>query len=252
MMARPKNPFPDEKDQRIMQAILEYIQKNEIPPSIRDIQKQAGISSPSVVKAHLLRLAEAGYIDYYPERARGIRVLRPLEGNGDGPVVYTMPKQVAYLPNYGPIAAGIPLPRPGAEALSQEAVPLDFIPHTKVDNLFVLEVKGESMIDALVNDGDLVVLERITSDEARPGDMVAAWLPHEEETTLKYYFPKRDANGRITQIILRPANPHMDDIVLDPDQVEIQGRVVLVLRRKVGRGHQPSTAKQAANRPPRP
>lgn len=249
MMARPKNPFPDEKDRMVMQAILDYIEEHQVPPSIRDIQKRAQISSPSVVKAHLKRLAEAGHIEYLPEQARGIRVIRPLEEDLSEPVVYTMPRAVVHLPNYGPIAAGISLPRPGTEALGTEAIPLDLLPANKVDNLFVLEVKGTSMIDALVDDGDLVVLERITSTEANPGDMVAAWLPEREETTLKYYYPKRDQHGRVVEVILRPANPYMEDIVLRPNEVEIQGRVVMVLRRKVKRAQTPPTGKQAANRP---
>lgn len=241
MMARPRKPVPDEKDRKIMEAIEAYIQENGIPPSIREIKERAKLSSTSVVKSHLQRLAEAGYIEYQPEQARSIRILKPLSGVDPY-------GRVALLPHYGTIAAGEPLPRPTAsEPLGTEPVPLDFLPTRNTEGLYTLEVRGESMIDALVNDGDLVVLQH--TQTANPGEMVAAWLPQREETTLKFYYPKFDANGRVVEVQLVPAHPHMEPIVVAPDEVEIQGRVVLVLRRLDRQGHKPRSGKQAGRRP---
>ena len=88
--------------------------------------------------------------------------------------------------------------------------------------LFALRVKGDSMIDAMVNDGDIVVMKRV--DRAHNGDMVAIWLSDRNETTLKKFYLE---NGRVR---LQPANPTMGPIYVDPDNVVVQGKVMLVLR----------------------
>jgi repressor LexA len=88
--------------------------------------------------------------------------------------------------------------------------------------LFALRVKGDSMIDAMVNDGDIVVMKKV--DRARNGEMVAVWLSDRSETTLKHFFLE---NGRVR---LQPANPTMGPIYADPGNVVVQGKVMLVLR----------------------
>ena len=90
------------------------------------------------------------------------------------------------------------------------------------DNLFALHVKGDSMIDALIHDGDIVVMER--ADTADNGEMVAAWIKDREETTLKRFYRE---NGRVR---LQPANPTMKPIFVDADNVSVQGKVVAVIR----------------------
>ena len=98
-------------------------------------------------------------------------------------------------------------------------------PREKVADLFALEVKGDSMIDAMVNDGDIVIMKRV--QEAKNGEMVAVWLRDRDETTLKYFFLEK--NGRVR---LQPANPQMQPIYIeDPSIVQVQGKVVLVIRR---------------------
>ena len=90
------------------------------------------------------------------------------------------------------------------------------------DNLYALRVSGDSMIDAMVSDGDIVVLRHQTT--ARNGDMVAAWITGEDTTTLKYFFHEGD------RIRLQPANPSMDPIYREPEVVQIQGKVEMVIR----------------------
>jgi repressor LexA len=92
----------------------------------------------------------------------------------------------------------------------------------KLENLFALEVRGESMIDAMVYDGDIVIMKK--AQEARNGEMVAVWLLDQDETTLKYFYKETN------RIRLQPANPSMDPIYKDPKVVQIQGKVVMVIR----------------------
>lgn len=136
------------------------------------------------------------------------------------------------VPILGPIAAGLPLPEldPNVSYMSDnEANAVDIarslLPSKeKVDNLFALEVQGESMIDAMINDGDIVVLRPAT--EARNGEMVAVWLPSNNEATLKYFFKEKD------RYRLQPANPTMKPIYIKKSEpLEIKGKVVMVIRR---------------------
>jgi repressor LexA len=129
------------------------------------------------------------------------------------------------VPVLGAIAAGQPIPVPAQD--TWQAVAEDTIEVTSdltrgKENVFALRVKGTSMIDALINDGDTVLLER--ADTADNGEMVAAWLKREGETTLKKFYHEGD------RIRLQPANATMDPIYTTPDNVEIQGKVVGVIR----------------------
>jgi repressor LexA len=136
------------------------------------------------------------------------------------------------IPILGPIAAGLPLPEldPNISYMTDsEANAVDIarslLPtKEKGDGLFALEVKGDSMIDAMINDGDIVVLKPAT--EARNGEMVAVWLPRDNEATLKYFFKEKD------RYRLQPANPTMKPIfVKKSEPLEIKGKVVIVIRR---------------------
>ncbi len=95
------------------------------------------------------------------------------------------------------------------------------------EGLYALEVRGNSMVDALVNDGDIVVMKYQT--EAHNGEMVAVWLKDKEETTLKHFYYERP-RGSKPRVRLQPANPTMKAIYVDPANVEVQGKVVAVLR----------------------
>ena len=129
------------------------------------------------------------------------------------------------VPIISSIAAGEPLPVPTQDTWNNENTEMLDLPSflTKgKENVFGVRVKGDSMIDALITDGDLVLLEPV--DSVANGEMVAAWLQDNEEVTLKRFFLE---NGRVR---LQPANPTMDPIFVPADKVSVQGRVVGVIR----------------------
>jgi len=201
-----------DRQQRIMAFIRKYWQEHAYPPTIREIGQAVKISSTSVVKYNLERLQEKGLIERSGEVSRGLRLT-----DGSEPRFIT-------LPIYGTIAAGAPIPAFGQQedpfagetlALTQDLVP-------NAGELYVLRVKGDSMVDALVYDGDYVVIRHMST--AQPRDMVVAWRKDREETTLKYYFPEGE------RVRLQPANPAYDPIYVPADQLEIQGKVVAVVR----------------------
>ena len=191
--------------------------ENGIPPTVRDIQKACDISSTSVVDYNLDKLEQAGYINRRPDVARGIKIL-----DQDGQPVSNAPRvQIV-----GAIAAGIPIPAWSTEASesSQEFDTVEVAPELQRQHgtLFALRVKGTSMIDALIDDGDVVIIK--PSDTVNNGETVVAWLKEEEETTLKKFY----AEG--SQVRLQPANSTMDPIYCAADNVEVRGKVVSVIR----------------------
>ncbi|MDP2328472.1 MAG: transcriptional repressor LexA, partial [Dehalococcoidia bacterium] len=200
--------------QSILRFLEEFIAEHDYPPSIRDIQSGCDISSTSVVDYNLKRLEEKGYIRRDREVSRAIELL-----NGQG----ERRRRTLQVPVLGKIAAGLPLP-----VYPDTMAPLEVIDLTedmtsgRTGNFYALRVQGTSMIDALINDGDLVILEpRETAD---PGDVVAAWIVDREETTLKKYYPE----GK--QVRLQPMNATMDPIYEDATNVRVQGRLVGTIR----------------------
>ena len=221
MMMVRKSKGLGERHQRILDFLSEYQRENKYPPSIREIGEKTGITSTSVVNYYLDQLEKMGKIERDRKISRGVRV------SGVAVSVDTL-----RVPILGPIAAGIPLPelQPGVSFVTDnEAHAVDIarsmLPaKEKGDNLFALEVKGESMIDAMINDGDIVVMR--PASEARNGEMVAVWLPRDNEATLKYFFKEKD------RYRLQPANPTMKPIFIKKsDPLEIKGKVVMVIRR---------------------
>ncbi|HET9199993.1 MAG TPA: transcriptional repressor LexA [Dehalococcoidia bacterium] len=195
-----------DKQSRILKFIEEFIEEHDYPPSIRDIQTNCQISSTSVVDYNLKRLQDAGYI------RRGREVSRAIE------VLGSRRRRTTAVPILGSIAAGQPIPVPDGTADYDDTIDLtDELLQGKRD-VFALRVKGDSMIDALVNDGDIVVLEQ--TDSARDGDMVAAWIKSEETTTLKKFYKEGQ------RIRLQPANSTMSPIYVDARDVEVQGKLV--------------------------
>ena len=206
-----------EKQQRILTTINESITRHGYPPTIREIGRAVGISSTSVVNYHLNKLKDQGLLERDDKMSRGLKVL------GRAALAISGNRRIAVL---GTIQAGEPIPvlesRTPAETDELDMVELTADMAQSRKELFALRVKGDSMIDALINEGDLVVLEPI--ETARNGDMVAAWIKDREETTLKHFFQE---NGRIR---LQPANPTMQPIYVPAEQVTVQGRVVAVIR----------------------
>ena len=206
--------------QRILDYIQEFISENGLPPTVRDVQKACAISSTSVVDYNLRILDRDGYLNRRPEMARGIELLEKV-----GQPLSSAPKvQVV-----GNIAAGSPLPAFSTEEAgsSEEFDTVEVAPELqrRHGKLFGLAVKGTSMIDALIDDGDVVVVKPML--QADPGDMVVAWLKEEEEATLKRYYPEGQ------QVRLQPANSQMEPIYCNAANLEIKGKVVEVIRRFV-------------------
>ncbi|MBI3944264.1 MAG: transcriptional repressor LexA [Chloroflexi bacterium] len=202
-----------DRQQRMLSFIEDYGRVKGYPPSIREIAAHLGNLSTSVVSYNLKILERRGLLERAPEVSRGIKVMD-----------HGTPPQTL-IPMLGKIAAGAPIPVPGDGRTAQADEYLQLSPELlgQGDNLFALQVKGDSMIDALINDGDIVVLKRV--ETAHNGDMVAAWRVDEEATTLKYYYAERD------KVRLQPANPVYEPIILKPENVQVQGKVVAVLRR---------------------
>ncbi len=227
MMARKKVGL-GERHKKILK-FLEFFQiENGYPPSIREIGESTEISSTSVVNYYLNQLEEMDYIERESNVSRGIRLLRNLEGQ----LIQTAQSitEMFNVPVIGRIVAGEPVPVPSSDFnyFDQESG-IDIArsllsPKEKTEDLFALEVQGDSMIDAMVNDGDIVIMRPIS--QANNGEMVAVWLSDRDETTLKYFFHEY---GRVR---LQPANPLMKPIIIeDPSSVQVQGKVVLVIRR---------------------
>ena len=206
------------RGQRILEFIQGFMQENGIPPTVRDIQAACEISSTSVVDYNLRLLDRDGYLNRRPDVARGIELL-----DEQGNPVSNTPK-VAIL---GPIAAGMPLPVFSTEGAASNSdfdtieVSQDLARRHR--GLFALSVEGTSMIDALVDDGDLVVVE--PCQQAENGEMVVAWVKDAEEATLKKFYLEGD------RVRLQPANSTMEPIYCDATNVEIKGRVVSVIRK---------------------
>jgi repressor LexA len=196
------------KQQAILSFIRDFISRHDYPPSIRDIQDGCQISSTSVVDYNLKALERLGHIRRDREVSRAIELVGRV--------------RMRTVPVVGQIAAGQPIPVPSAETWNaqdfEDAIEVTDQMTKGKDNVFALRVKGTSMIDALVNDGDLVLMEPTSSWD--DGDMVAVWLKDREETTLKKIY--RDG-GRVR---LQPANAAMDPIYVDAQNVEVQGKVL--------------------------
>lgn len=205
------------KRQQIVDFILQFMEEKGYPPTVRDIQSGCGISSTSVVDYHLKVLEKEGHIRRDPEVSRGMELL----GRAS-----TSPYRVQ-VPIIGQIAAGEPIPVPGSETWDATAG-ADLLEVTAdltrgKQDIYALKVKGMSMIDALINDGDVVLMQYAST--VNNGEMAAVWLKAEKEVTLKKVYTEP------TRVRLQPANSQMQPIYADAENVEIQGRVIAVIRR---------------------
>lgn len=211
---------PSDRQKEILDFIEDFVRENGYPPAIRDIQRGLKISSTSVVAYNLNALKDKGLLSRNGKVSRGIR----LTSRGDAAPV-RLSGRVGLVPLLGVITAGSPLPDPqevDTEAAEKIEVPAEIIPPEKLANVFALRVRGQSMIDALIDDGDIVLLRH--QEKAENGQMVAAWLIDENAVTLKKFYLEGD------RVRLQPANSTMQPIYTSPENVRIQGRVVGVLR----------------------
>lgn len=218
----------------ILGFIKQYSQEHGYAPSIREIKGEvervglvrtaSGNTSTSVIDYNLKALEEAGFIRRDRNKSRAIELV---DGTGKA-----KGRQLSYMIPVAPtpIAAGLPIPvlddiRMGSTTDDQVEVTGDLLGRhsSHIERLYALRVKGLSMIDALINDGDMVILE--ARETAENGETVAAWLKAEQEATLKRFYLE---DGRVR---LQPANSTMQPIYTDPDNLEIKGRVISVIRR---------------------
>ena len=205
---------------RRQQSILDYIEtftdERSYPPTIREIQEGLGISSTSVVDYNLNVLEQHNVIRRNRNISRGIELTTRVAPRRAG---------VVSIPIIGRIAAGEPIPVPDDFQTQEYPDTIDLgsdVIGPRSEGLFALRVKGHSMVDALINDGDVVVLRQQNTCEN--GDTVAVWLRDERETTLKRFYNE----GR--QVRLQPANVTMEPIYTRADNVEVQGKLVTVIR----------------------
>jgi|Deesub1362B_J571_1020462.scaffolds.fasta_scaffold02721_8 repressor LexA len=204
------------RQERILSFIREFIRKNGYPPTIREIGKAVGISSTSVVNYNLNVLQRRGYLVREREVSRGLRLV----GESIGPF-----PDIVSIPLLGRIAAGEPIPIPESDfpSFGEETLELTRDIIKEEEGIYALQVKGESLIDALINDGDIVVMKH--QKEAENGELVAVWLKEKGETTLKRLYLEGD------RVRLQPANPFVEPIYVSPSDIEIQGKVIAVIRR---------------------
>lgn len=201
------------RQRRILEFIREWVERHGYPPSVREIGEAVGLVSPSSVAYQLKELERKGYLRRDPNRPRAVDVRPPVDPAEDDPTPHR--PAPAYVPLLGQIAAGGPI-------LAEQAVE-DFFPLPRElvgeGDVFMLQVKGDSMIDAAICNGDWVVVRQ--QPTADVGDIVAAMI--DNEATVKSY-RRRDGH-----VWLMPANPAFDPI--PGDDATIMGRVVAVLRR---------------------
>ncbi len=217
------------RQNKILGMIRDFVTEYGYPPSIRQIGEAADISSTSVVSYNLGVLQRKGLLARDPEVSRGLRLVEEDEdaipvAEQDGYLPRGVPAPFL-VPLLGVIAAGEPIPAPDSDFIptdyEQIALPPEMVRH---EDIYALRVRGTSMIDALISDGDIVVMQYQQS--AENGDMVAAWLKDEKATTLKRIYWEQDHK----MVRLQPANPLMDPIYVHPGNLEIQGKVIGVLR----------------------
>ncbi|MFL5928683.1 MAG: transcriptional repressor LexA [Gaiellaceae bacterium] len=202
------------RQQEIWNYLVEYVDGHGYPPTVREIGEQVGLASPSTVHAHLANLERAGLLRRDPTKPRALELI-----GRERPEAQPAPDEqldVARLPLVGEIAAGGPLL---AEEHIEEYVPLP----ASMKGDFVLRVKGESMIEAGILDGDLVIVQR--AQDARNGEIVVALAGDDEsadEATVKTFYREQD------RVRLQPENSTLEPIYAT--HVQILGRVVGVFR----------------------
>jgi len=239
-MAR-KSEGLSKRHKMILKFLAEFQEQNGYSPSIREIGESISVRSTSLVDYYLKQLEEKNYISRAQHISRSIRLLKPLspsktaaERISDGiRQASSAIDDLLSIPVMGRIVASEPIPMPTSDVgyydpESSIAVARSLLPAKEnAEDLFALEVQGDSMIDAMVNDGDIVIMKR--TQTAENGEMVAIWLDDKDQTTLKYFY--KEASG----IRLQPANPNMDPIYVEnPASLRIMGKVVMVIRQMKG------------------
>jgi repressor LexA len=209
-----------ERRQRILDCIAQTVEERGYPPSVREIADAVGLASTSAVHHHLIALERDGLLERGGKHSRALRLIgrpsTPAEPSKVTPFRMPVERDTLALPVMGEIAAGQPI-----EAYEDAAETLEVPASMEArPDSYVLRVRGKSMIDALIDDGDFVIVQPQAT--ARDGDIVVALL-EDNGVTLKRYFREQD------RIRLQPANAEMEPIYAT--DVQIQGKVVGVIRR---------------------
>ena len=190
---------------QLLEWIKDYINSYNYSPSIRQMMKGMGLKSPAPIQSRLKHLQEKGYISWQEGRARTLQLINELENN---------------IPVLGSVAAGGLV-----ESYSDVKEELDFSEIIKRKDLFALTVNGDSMIDAFIADGDMVLMEPLNfSSSIKNGTIVSAMVPG-SGTTLKYFFKRNN------KIYLEAANPNYEPIIVNPEDITIQGKLLAVWRK---------------------
>jgi repressor LexA len=202
-----------DRQRQVLEFIDAEVRERGYPPSVREIGEAVGLSSSSTVHAHLAALQDKGFLTRDPTKPRALELHYE---SGSGSAVERRP--VRHIPLVGDVAAGTGVL---ADQNIEETIPMpeDF---TGAGQLFMLRVHGDSMVDAGILDGDYVVVKQQTN--AEPGEVVVAGIPG-EEATVKTFQRRRG------KIVLQPSNPRMDELVFEPSEISIYGKVVSLLRR---------------------
>ncbi len=227
-----------ERQKSILAFIAEFVGENNYPPTIREIGTACGISSTSVVKYNLTKLEREKLIRRDKEVSRGLSLAwerlqqvglaanligaptprEPADNESGGPL-----QGLFQIPVLGFIAAGQPIQVETTDHFSaDEWLELNESLFRNPAELYALRVQGDSMIDASVLDGDIVILRH--QERAENGEMVAAWIDNQNETTLKHFYLEGD------QVRLRPANSSYPEMFLPAADVSVKGKVVSVIR----------------------
>jgi repressor LexA len=225
------------RHKKIISFLTEFQETNGYSPSIREIGESIKVRSTSLVDYYLKQLEDMGYISREQHISRSICLIKPAEtAKSPAELVAdgfrkagSVIDELLRIPVMGRIVASQPIPMPATDSTyfdSESSIEIarSLLPaREKGDDLFALEVQGDSMIDAMIHNGDIVIMKR--AQQAQNGEMVAVWLDDKDETTLKYFF--REAQ----RIRLQPANPTMGPIYVEnPAHLRIMGKVVMVIR----------------------
>lgn len=228
-MARKKL---SDRQRSMLQFIADYTVDFGRPPTIREIGTDCDITSTSVVNYNLKKLEKDGFLERGEKMSRGIRLLdKAFEVDGVVSADRRPSVDLLQVPIAGNIFADTAPPMyadPSSSYAPDEFIELTrgLVTEKESDQLYALRVQGDSMIDAMVSEGDIVVLKKV---EGRPknGDMVAAWLLDDDAPTLKHFYLEGEMGETVR---LKPANPNLQDLVVPANKIRVDGKVVLVVR----------------------
>lgn len=219
-----------QRQRAILAFIRVQLDDTGYPPTIREIGEACDIASTSVVNYNLNKLVDGGFITRTPDKSRGIRINKDKDATVlEVPFRFAEDRNIIPVPMVGRIVASAPVPHPGDDfgyyydTDDVIQVPRMMLGAADQEQVYALTVSGQSMIDSMISDGDVVILRR--QEVARNGEMVAVWLSERNETTLKHFY---DEGARVR---LQPANPTMAPIYVDKDKIQVQGRVLAVWRK---------------------